>query len=501
MIRREIKEKLQAKKDIKDINSEREKIIRSSLREDLKYSLPDDKDLTVDQISEIEKFWSKYKFALTPPLECFKTYFNRTGQFDPRFITYRFRKMFDNDFSPERYRYALQDKGYLPKIFSKGRQPKTLVRKIGAVILDTDYNNIDLNKAAEICYDYISNGDEIVIKANSSSGGGNSLVFVKDKELKEVKKILQNYKTDYTIQEVIKQHEVMSALNCSTVNTVRLTTFLLKDKVVALAALIKVGNKDVRVDNYKHGGHMIGIDLTTGRTLDWALDINYSKVKELPTGVDLSNNGVEVPYFKELVDMAIKCHYEIPRIRMVGWDIAIDEKGPVIIENNFSCDFRMHQVLTGPIFGEYTEEVLDEFLLKKFFKPGINSNYIYNEYYDHVTLKKYLGSKKKVIIPDTINGKPVTKIEGEAFKRNHKIIEVIIADSVRTLGSKAFYRCNNLKTVTLSKKMTRLQKETFANSRNLSQVINLENIKYIGGRCFYNCDNLDNKASNFIQVK
>ncbi len=62
-------------------------------------------------------------------------------------------------------------------------------------------------------------------------------------------------------------------------------------------------------------------------------------------------------------------------------------------------------------------------------------------------------------------------------------------------------RCNNLKTVTLSKKMTRLQKETFANSRNLSQVINLENIKYIGGRCFYNCDNLDNKASNFIQVK
>ncbi|WP_161485689.1 hypothetical protein [Gracilibacillus timonensis] len=46
---------------------------------------------------------------------------------------------------------------------------------------------------------------------------------------------------------------------------------------------------------------------------------------------------------------------------MVSWDYAIDKNGdPVLIEANIptgQIDF--HQINIGPIFGEYTEKVLD----------------------------------------------------------------------------------------------------------------------------------------------
>lgn len=489
-----------ARSEIKNFEKAKVSLMASSRREDLKNSLDTDIDLTEEQIKQVKEYWKKYEFALEPPLECFKTYFNRTGIFDPRFITYRFRKMFEPYFAPDNYRYALQDKAYLPKIFSKGRQPMAIIRKSNGIILDGDYNKISKEEATKICYDFISTGKEMVIKANASSGGGNTLVFVKDKTLKEVEKILTTYRSDYTVQESVIQHPTLAALNQSTVNTIRLTTFLLNGEVVPLGALIKIGNANVRVDGYKHDGRMMGIDMETGRTLNWILDSKYNRDSVLPSGVDVSDNGIEIPFFKDLVKMAINCHYEVSKIRMIGWDIAVDENGPIIIEANFSNDFRMHQLLTGPLFGQYTEKILDEFLLKKFFVPRMNFNYTYKEYVDYVAITGYLGSKKKVVIPETINGKPVKKLEESAFKRSKFTQEIFVPDSVKSIGMRCFYHCKALRTVRLSKNVKRLQRETFANCGKLVKVENIDNIGFIGTNCFYQCKEFKDVNSNFVQM-
>ena len=51
------------------------------------------------------------------------------------------------------------------------------------------------------------------------------------------------------------------------------------------------------------------------------------------------------------------------------------------------------------------------------------------------------GDYTKVIIPEKIDGKPVTKINAQAFMNKNKIKEVIIPDSVRSIGAQAFYGC------------------------------------------------------------
>lgn len=59
-----------------------------------------------------------------------------------------------------------------------------------------------------------------------------------------------------------------------------------------------------------------------------------------------------------------------------------------------------------------------------------------------------------IIIPEKLNGLPVTSIMNFAFANCTKITSVIIPDSVTTIGQSAFYLCGNLEKVVFGKSVT-----------------------------------------------
>lgn len=65
-----------------------------------------------------------------------------------------------------------------------------------------------------------------------------------------------------------------------------------------------------------------------------------------------------------------------------------------------------------------------------------------------VTITKYTGKESTVILPNTINSWPVTKIGEAAFQDNTTITSVTIPDSVTEIGANAFAGCTNLTSVT-----------------------------------------------------
>lgn len=65
-----------------------------------------------------------------------------------------------------------------------------------------------------------------------------------------------------------------------------------------------------------------------------------------------------------------------------------------------------------------------------------------------VTITKYTGKGSTVILPNTINSWPVTKIGEAAFQDNTTITSVTIPASVTEIGSNAFAGCTNLTSVT-----------------------------------------------------
>lgn len=61
-----------------------------------------------------------------------------------------------------------------------------------------------------------------------------------------------------------------------------------------------------------------------------------------------------------------------------------------------------------------------------------------------VRISKYTGSDKKIIIPDTIQGLPVTRIGSATFKENEQIEYVKLPSTMNIFSARAFEHCSSL---------------------------------------------------------
>jgi len=93
---------------------------------------------------------------------------------------------------------------------------------------------------------------------------------------------------------------------------------------------------------------LCSIEPETGR-IRRATRLNGEPVDVHPdTGVTLA--GVTLPYWRESVELARRAHaVAFPRFAFLGWDIALTERGPVLLEANSGWGVMFHQVLDGPI--------------------------------------------------------------------------------------------------------------------------------------------------------
>lgn len=71
-----------------------------------------------------------------------------------------------------------------------------------------------------------------------------------------------------------------------------------------------------------------------------------------------------------------------------------------------------------------------------------------------VEITGYKGKKKKLVFPEKIKGKKVTKIGAAALRGNSYVTSVDIPDTVKTVEQDAFYECQNLTSVKLGKNVS-----------------------------------------------
>ena len=87
-----------------------------------------------------------------------------------------------------------------------------------------------------------------------------------------------------------------------------------------------------------------------------------------------------------------------------------------------------------------------------------------------------------VIIPSTIDGYTVTKLNGGSFSFASYVTSVIVPDTVTEIGSKAFYYCKGLQSVTLGKGVTAIGNSAFEDCTGLVEIINHSDLQLeIGG--------------------
>lgn len=180
--------------------------------------------------------------------------------------------------------------------------------------------------------DFFKQNKVIIVKPIDGEGGKGieKYEYINDEESKIVYSSLL-FKKQLLVEQCIKQHPDMNKLYNKSVNTLRMFTFYKDGQAYFLQAILKVGNGGV-VDNFSSGGMYTYVD-DEGTVYAEAIDQMDNKYYKHP----ISNEtivGFKVPMFKEAVGMVKEAAKVVPEMGYIGWDVAISEDGPVLVEGN-----------------------------------------------------------------------------------------------------------------------------------------------------------------------
>lgn len=97
---------------------------------------------------------------------------------------------------------------------------------------------------------------------------------------------------------------------------------------------------------------------------------------------------------------------------------------------------------------------------------------------------------KAVVIPDAIEGRPVTGIGNDAFKAVATVNAVTIPDSIKYIGNFAFYGCTGLTEVVLPDSVTAIGTGAFWGCTEMTKITISNHLTAIGDYAFWNCTKL-----------
>ena len=255
---------------------------------------------------------------------------------------------------------ALQDKNILDRIFSGAQRPVTLVKNINGFF----YIN-DTLVSREAAIRHCAENGRFIIKPSLDTGGGKNVRLINQdlpkgpEREKMLKELFVKYSKDFIVQEVVEQSPQMAAFNPTSLNTIRITTYLNQDGPVVLHAILRMGKEGSATDNISGGGVCAGIDVS-GRLRDETYNKYKIIIPKVIDGVPLSQ--MSVPNYEAVKEMVKGLHLQVPFFRLVAWDIALDrDNQPVLIEYNVTDQGVDSQAHEGPYLGNYTDEILTEY--------------------------------------------------------------------------------------------------------------------------------------------
>lgn len=171
-------------------------------------------------------------------------------------------------------------------------------------------------------------------------GYGVEAIYLTPENMKEVYDRLVTY-PEGVVEAFIKQHPEMCKLSPTSVNSLRFVTFSSNTtpvtpdgKMVDIAySIVRFGREGSIVDNLHSGGMVANVDLETGCLATDGADRNGDMwITHPDTGVTIK--GFQVPYFEEARAMVMDAITTRKVEGYIGWDIAISENGPMLLEVN-----------------------------------------------------------------------------------------------------------------------------------------------------------------------
>ncbi|MEP5153786.1 sugar-transfer associated ATP-grasp domain-containing protein [Planktotalea sp.] len=186
--------------------------------------------------------------------------------------------------------------------------------------------------------------------------------------------VIADYPEGFTFQSAVQQHKDITELAGQAVGTMRVVTIIEDDAPRVLYAVWKVPSPKAMSDNFWQSGSMLGaVDAETGQVSHAISGAGLSReVLEQHPVSGKSFAGFQVPHWDQVKEVARQGHSMFPEFGVFGWDIAITDEGPVIIECNANPFHTLYQLAHdrginnadfAPIFDKVearTQKILEE---------------------------------------------------------------------------------------------------------------------------------------------
>ena len=267
----------------------------------------------------------------------------RTGCTPTEFFLYRFYELTEEQ----------QDTYYIAK-YQKIFQKKYGVDKdFVALLYDKERTNnyfaeyvrrpwcVNTKVTFEQFCDIFKDTERVMYKPIAGHRGyGVEAIYLTPETMKDIYDRLATY-PEGVVEAFIKQHPEMCKLSPTSVNSLRFVTFSSNTKPVTADgkmmdiaySIVRFGREGAIVDNLHSGGMVANVDLETGCLSTDGADRNGDMWTTHPdTGVTIK--GFKVPYFEEAREMVKEAIATRKVEGYIGWDIAISENGPMLLEVN-----------------------------------------------------------------------------------------------------------------------------------------------------------------------
>lgn len=318
--------------------------------------------LTREQKREIQAFY-KGLIGRNVSLYCHEYFYSRTGIFSKEYIpTDLYNVELLTRANRIGYSSVYGDKNLTEVFLRDVRQPHTFLKRMNGYYY-FEGEAISEEEALRRC----ENLKDVVIKPSlSTQGKGIQILTITNGQTNHdgmsLQLLFKQYGKNFQIQERFKQHELMNALNPTSVNTIRIVTYRSGNEVLLIYAVVRIGKMGSVIDNQCAGGISTIIN-EEGRLGKFGFG-GYGEDNILKTETGIILEDYQIPSFQKIVSTVKRLHLQLPFFDIIGWDMAVAEDGePTLIEWNTKVG--LSQSAFGPGFGKYTERIIRELWKKK----------------------------------------------------------------------------------------------------------------------------------------
>lgn len=177
-------------------------------------------------------------------------------------------------------------------------------------------------------------GKAVLKSSLGQCGNGIEILSLIDFDRMTLRKVLEETSNDM-IEEFIIQHDDLTDLAPAGLNTLRIITQVTDTGEIDIVDARLRLTIDSHVDNLAAGNIALSIDPDSGQVDSDGIYSDITKsVEQLHPISNRSLRGFQIPFWNEVIDFVIKVAKNDVRNRSVGWDIAVTNQGPDLVEGN-----------------------------------------------------------------------------------------------------------------------------------------------------------------------